>query len=1309
MLLKLANPRMLSAAKTFTRHSRNKTSVILTLVGLVGFSFSMHAQTGSNQGDAPSMVDPMVQRNVGDWAFEQRGVPDDWSHRYLVFSNPGTEKRSIENGNYEHWLKAVNDPRFILQQIKRSGGAKALEGPTVSTPKEAMSERGLPIKRPGPVPISRPWTRSVLKKDWNVPIGGVAASGTATISSNSATGTSTVTIDGQTLTASAPTAASATGTFTGAPAAGQGVTITNGTNALSLTTNATTSTAVGTVQALPTSNTAPTITITNSAGTSSNTLSLTTNATEATATGTFSGTGATAGQTITINTGSNTLTLTFASNAATPGTGTITVSNTIGAANGDTLTIGNVKYTFEESTSAFAGSQFTGTQYYCQNTTSPCVWWGTTAANTAQAIYAALTNNPAACPSVAGANGGNSVWQYGCYSYITSPNTSVMATVTTTTTPTNTGVISLINTSGSSAPFLTSSTQGAFTLSSSTGSIPGVTNSCTSATTGTLNLSSTPATEASYLAAAINSCTAAYPAAGVTATATAGGTVTVTGTVEGSAATLALGENASNFTWGSVTPGTNGSNGCTSATTGTFATGSTTAIVASNIAAAINSCNAAYPAAGVTANYLAGNTFTVSSPYAGPFLTESGSNLSSLFSWGTVVAGTAGSNACTSSTSGTFAASNSTTTLASNLATAINACPAAAGITAAASGATVTVTARTAGSSGNNIAAADNLSNFGWTGSTLAGGSDGTTSGTTFAYWSGAAAASTSQLAANIAQSINANTTLNALLSAASFGNQVVIAALTPGTAGNSYGTTSNLTGLTFGGTTLSGGVNGATIEPNMAPAKYSFDSSSASCSDFVVYPTGTAGAAGGASIAAFNNLYVGTGACTAALPSAYWGYNTGGMATTSPVLSLDGTQVAFIQVSGTTASLALLKWAPNTGTLNLPVTLTTQTAAAYRSCTAPCMLTLPFSGTNRTDTFSSPYYDYVGDAVYVGDDSGYLHKFTGVFKGTPAEVTTTWPVNLGKQLSSPVLDPITGNVFVGDFGGILHSVTAATGAIYGTTASVGDVIADAPLVDSSAGTVYAFVTTCTNAACTGNPNAVFELPTNFTSLAAPSPAVFQPFGKGGKGYYLFAGTFDNVYYSSSTYTGNMYVVGNTGTAGGGTLYRIPIANSTPGTPVAAVTGINSTLRPFPSPVTEFCNNGANPCTASTTQTTAGTDYVFFSVNRGAVSGCTNAAGNGCILAYDVTNNAAGNAVPALAGTGLNVTTPGANGCWATGGIVIDNSVPAGTLAGTSQVYFIGLGSNAAGGPTLGTQASSNCTAGTAGTIAATQAQQSNP
>jgi hypothetical protein len=77
-----------------------------------------------------------------------------------------------------------------------------------------------------------------------------------------------------------------------------------------------------------------------------------------------------------------------------------------------------------------------------------------------------------------------------------------------------------------------------------------------------------------------------------------------------------------------------------------------------------------------------------------------------------------------------------------------------------------------------------------------------------------------------------------------------------------------------------------------------------------------------------------------------------------------------------------------------------------------------------------------------------------------------------------------------------------------------------------------------------------------------------------------------------------------------------------------------------------------------------------------------------------------------LSGSGLNVTTPAGNGCWATGGIVIDNGS---VMAGASQTYFVGLGTNTAGGPTGTTQTSAGCQAGTASTISATQASQLSP
>ena len=462
----------------------------------------------------------------------------------------------------------------------------------------------------------------------------------------------------------------------------------------------------------------------------------------------------------------------------------------------------------------------------------------------------------------------------------------------------------------------------------------------------------------------------------------------------------------------------------------------------------------------------------------------------------------------------------------------------------------------------------------------------------------------------------------------------------------------------------------------------------------------GTAGATGAATIVAFSNLY--TGGCPGTVPSAYWAYNTGGMATTSPVPSLDGTQVVFVQVSGTTASLVLLKWAAGSGTPTLPVTPAAATPATYRGCTAPCAVTLAFSGAPN-DTFSAPYYDYASDTAFVGDDSGKLHKFTGLFRGTPAEAGSPWPVTLGaSKLSLPIYDGVTGNVIVGDFAGgalgALHSVTASTGTVHGTASTGGDAIADAPLVDSSAGKLYAFVTTIA-----GN-NAVYELSTNFTDNTG---AAIQQVGTGGAGYYLYHGIFDNVYYSSAAHTGNLYAVGNTGVTTGANLYKIPITNSVMGAPLAVASGLSFTgagaTPPWPSTLNEFCNNGLSACTTNGTQTTAGTDYIFFSVYRGTGAGCTNTAGNGCVLSYNVSNPAA----VSRSGSGLNVTTPGGNGCWPTGGIVIDNSVPVGTLAGASQTYFIGLGSNLAGGSTGAT--SGNCAGGAAGTMSATQALQASP
>ncbi|MGA2502203.1 MAG: hypothetical protein ABSH20_31050, partial [Tepidisphaeraceae bacterium] len=56
---------------------------------------------------------------------ESQGVPDDWTHHHLVFSNPGTAAEALENGTYDRWMSVVSDPRFALQRMKRGAAARA--------------------------------------------------------------------------------------------------------------------------------------------------------------------------------------------------------------------------------------------------------------------------------------------------------------------------------------------------------------------------------------------------------------------------------------------------------------------------------------------------------------------------------------------------------------------------------------------------------------------------------------------------------------------------------------------------------------------------------------------------------------------------------------------------------------------------------------------------------------------------------------------------------------------------------------------------------------------------------------------------------------------------------------------------------------------------------------------------------------------------------------------------------------------------------------------------------------------------------
>ncbi len=65
------------------------------------------------------------------------GVPNDWTHQHLVFSNPGTFQDAMKNGTYNKWARTVNDPRYQLQQMKRNATLQRAEKPFIASGIEA--------------------------------------------------------------------------------------------------------------------------------------------------------------------------------------------------------------------------------------------------------------------------------------------------------------------------------------------------------------------------------------------------------------------------------------------------------------------------------------------------------------------------------------------------------------------------------------------------------------------------------------------------------------------------------------------------------------------------------------------------------------------------------------------------------------------------------------------------------------------------------------------------------------------------------------------------------------------------------------------------------------------------------------------------------------------------------------------------------------------------------------------------------------------------------------------------------------------
>ena len=118
------------------------------------------------------------------------GLPDDWSFHHLNFTDPGTEEDAINAGRHEEWLRIVNEPRYIIQQLKRRQPAQGPWADYVAKLNErarAQEEGGeaeLGLDRAGqlevfprPVKGHRPVrpVKAGIDRDWSMDLGASAA------------------------------------------------------------------------------------------------------------------------------------------------------------------------------------------------------------------------------------------------------------------------------------------------------------------------------------------------------------------------------------------------------------------------------------------------------------------------------------------------------------------------------------------------------------------------------------------------------------------------------------------------------------------------------------------------------------------------------------------------------------------------------------------------------------------------------------------------------------------------------------------------------------------------------------------------------------------------------------------------------------------------------------------------------------------------------------------------------------------------------------------------------------------------------
>jgi len=477
------------------------------------------------------------------------------------------------------------------------------------------------------------------------------------------------------------------------------------------------------------------------------------------------------------------------------------------------------------------------------------------------------------------------------------------------------------------------------------------------------------------------------------------------------------------------------------------------------------------------------------------------------------------------------------------------------------------------------------------------------------------------------------------------------------------------------------------------------------------------------ANLIGLNQLYAG-GICSGTGPNVMFAYGVsvnGGLTTTSPALSEDGTQVAIVESSSAANAagcalvggknpcvagsyLQLVKWKAVTnapiGGNGTAVTVPTVVAnSAYRNCTVPCMTTLKFS--SSTDSNSAPFIDYTDDSIFVGDDAGALHKLAGVFVGTPS-VGWSSTVDSGFGLTGPVFDTTSGNIYVADANGELSTVLATNGGLEQQVqldgSSTGFPIPDPPIVDGNAETVTVFESNDNNGGADLDQFTICTQPNDPPYATASSACTSGQFTSstgfviGPAGVQMHDGDFDNMYYSGTYQNGYLYFCGKdpSGSVDSPAIERATFDST------GVLFGVDTNFLD----VTAAGTTAGTECSPMTEVYNGTTDYMFFSVQGGGVGANCGAMGGGaagsnpsggCVMSIIVNDDANPTATSPTAmpsAVRASIGEPGGSS-----GIIIDNIS---SSAEASSVYFSPLSFATS-------TANGNCASGIGCAVKATQ------